>query len=593
MAIPKLSEAILRRHASAKSWERGEAYYRAGAVVNLTQRGTTLQAAVEGNEAEPYRVRLSFDDGGLTAAQCSCAYSFEGWCKHIAATLLVCLHQPERIAERPTLEQLLDRLDSLQTRRLVQDLVAEQPHLIETIDRYLSQMTEPTLPQQSSQAPRHTTVDPAPFGREVRHILRTAVNAWESGWDENSLTEDLQVLIDKAQDFTEHGDGRNALVVLEAITSACVDTWEEVADYGAESHDVVEALDKACTEAILSTELTPAETAALQEHLEGWQDGLDGTFAMSLEALRQGWDYPPLRQVLQGRITELGAWDREAPDYAGELALIRLRILDRQGRHQEYLHLAQAEGQTEHYLTMLVRLGQVEAAMEAAKTRMVSLEQAFALTRVLREQGALAQALAIAQAGLNLPGHDHLKYELAAWTSDLAAGLGDRPAALAARITAFKANPSGGDYQRAQELAGEAWPTVRADLLQTLHNHRAWGSEQAKVDIFLQEGLIDSAITAVKDLGYYQSELVKRVMEAAMAQYPDWVIENARQRAEEIMDAGKANAYHHAIDWLRKARAAYLASERQSAWSAYRAQLMQTHGRKYKLMGMLKQRDLA
>jgi uncharacterized Zn finger protein len=196
----------------------------------------------------------------------------------------------------------------------------------------------------------------------------------------------------------------------------------------------------------------------------------------------------------------------------------------------------------------------VEAAMEAAKTRMVSLEQAFALARVLREQGALAQALAIAQAGLNLPGHDHLKYELAAWTSDLAAGLGDRPAALAARITAFKANPSGGDYQRAQELAGEAWPTVRADLLQTLHNHRAWGSEQAKVDIFLQEGLIDSAITAVKDLGYYQSELVKRVMEAAMAQYPDWVIENARQRAEEIMDAGKANAYHHAIDWLRVER---------------------------------------
>jgi len=37
----------------------------------------------------------------------------------------------------------------------------------------------------------------------------------------------------------------------------------------------------------------------------------------------------------------------------------------------------------------------------------------------------------------------------------------------------------------------------------------------------------------------------------------------------------------------------YLASERQSEWSAYRAKLMQTHGRKYKLMGMLEQRDLA
>ena len=77
-----------------------------------------------------------------------------------------------------------------------------------------------------------------------------------------------------------------------------------------------------------------------------------------------------------------------------------------------------------------------------------------------------------------------------------------------------------------------------------------------------------------------------------MEDHADWVINNARRRAEEIMDAGKANAYHHAVDWLSKARAAYLASRRQSTWSAYRAELIEKHGRKYKLMGMLKHRDL-
>ena len=356
---------------------------------------------------------------------------------------------------------------------------------------------------------------------------------------------------------------------------------------------MVASLDKAWTEAILSADLTPMEKTHLQENMEGWQDGLDGTFAMSLEALRQGWNYPPLQQVLQGHITELGAWDSEAPDYAGELALIRLKILDRQARHQEYLHLAQAEGQNEQYLTMLGRLGQVEAAMGAAKTRMSSLQEAFALAQVLREQGALEQALDIAGTGLNLSGPAHLQYDLAAWASDLAEGLGDRPSALSARINGFKASPSFGDYQKAEELAGEDWSTVRADLLETLRNRRAWGTERAKVEIFLHEGLIDSAITTVKDLGYYQSDLVQRVMDAAMIQRPDWVIENACHRAEEIMNAGKANAYHHAIEWLRKARAAYLASERQSEWSTYRTKLMQIHGRKYKLMGMLKQPDLA
>ena len=54
-----------------------------------------------------------------------------------------------------------------------------------------------------------------------------------------------------------------------------------------------------------------------------------------------------------------------------------------------------------------------------------------------------------------------------------------------------------------------------------------------------------------------------------------WVINNARRRAEEIIDAGKAKAYHHAADWLKKMRAAYLASERQAQWSAYRARLME------------------
>jgi uncharacterized Zn finger protein len=58
------------------------------------------------------------------------------------------------------------------------------------------------------------------------------------------------------------------------------------------------------------------------------------------------------------------------------------------------------------------------------------------------------------------------------------------------------------------------------------------------------------------------------------------------------MDEGKADRYYYAVEWLKKARAAYLQAGRHLEWSTYRAKLMQTHARKYKLMGMLKQRDL-
>jgi uncharacterized Zn finger protein len=257
------------------------------------------------------------------------------------------------------------------------------------------------------------------------------------------------------------------------------------------------------------------------------------------------------------------------------------------------LHLAEAESQSEPYLTMLARLGRVEDAMKAAKTHLDSLETAFALARILREKEALAPALAIAQTGLNLPGQPHRQYELAVWTSELAEGLGDSQTALAARIAAFKAQPSLGDYQKSLELAGADGATMRVELLQILRQHQGWDSHPAKVDIFLQEGLLDDAIAVVKDLSYYQAELVKRVMAAALNHRPDWVIENAVHRAEEIMDAAKANAYYHAVEWLQQARAAYLASGQPAAWQAYRTRLMALHARKYKLMGMLKQRDLA
>lgn len=593
MSIPRLSETTLRRQATTQSFERGEDYYQSGAVGRLQQRGNTLQAEVEGSEVEPYTVCLTFGDSGVTDADCSCSYDYGGWCKHIVATALACLREPESIEERPTLEALLEHLDLPQTRDLVQELIAEQPRLMEIVDDYVQRLAKPTPSPQPAAPQRRTQVDPASYRRAVQQILRGAVRDWESGQDDNSIQYDLQALIDKAQDFTEHGDGPNALVALEAITRACVDYWDEVAEYGAESNDVVAALDQAWTEAILSTEWAAKEKTALQQRLTDWQDELGGSFAMSLEALRQGWDDPPLQRVLQGHITELGAWDREAPDYADDLARIRLKILDRQQRHQEYLHLAEAESQSEPYLTMLARLGRVEDAMKAAEIHLDSLETAFALARALREKEALAPALAIAQTGLGLPGQPHRQYELAMWTSELAEGLGDSQKALAARIAAFKGQPSLGDYQKVLELAGATGPTVRTELLQLLRHHQGWDSASAKVDIFLQEELLDDAIAAVKDLGYYQADLVKRVMAATLNDRPDWVRENATRRAEEIMDAGRANAYHHAVEWLQQARAAYLTSGQQTAWQAYRTRLMQVHARKYKLMGMLKQRDMA
>ncbi|WP_445240340.1 SWIM zinc finger family protein [Microcoleus vaginatus] len=100
MPIPKLSETTIEHHTSAQSLKRGEAYYLAGNVIRAVRRGNMVQAVVEGSEVEPYRVTLPFDDAGLASTLfCTCPYDNGGWCKHIVATLLLCLRQPEIIEQ--------------------------------------------------------------------------------------------------------------------------------------------------------------------------------------------------------------------------------------------------------------------------------------------------------------------------------------------------------------------------------------------------------------------------------------------------------------------------------------------------------------
>ncbi|ASC74119.1 hypothetical protein XM38_050940 [Halomicronema hongdechloris C2206] len=76
-------------------------------------------------------------------------------------------------------------------------------------------------------------------------------------------------------------------------------------------------------------------------------------------------------------------------------------------------------------------------------------------------------------------------------------------------------------------------------------------------------------------------------MAAALPTHPDWALENARRRAESIMDVGKAKYYHHAVDWLKRVKAAYEALNQPTEWSSYYHQLRITHGRKRKLMGLM------
>jgi len=593
---PNFDEAVIRQHAGPESYRRGQDYYEQGAVRNIVRRGQQLQAEVEGSQYEPYQVQITLDEGGIVDATCTCPYDWGGWCKHIVATALTCLHRPAAIVERPSVEDLLAGLNRQQLQALLLRLTEYQPTLADLIEAQVQsvagapQPSAPTGATTKESAPpqqRHTAVDASAYRRQVHTLLHSLdrLRASEAYWHVGSVVNQVRQVLQPAQDFLTAGDGRHALAILEAVTEEYVAEWTTLDDSDGEAGGFFAELGPLWAEAILTADLTADERRAWSKKLAKWQKelddyGLEETFAAAIEAAKQGWDYPPLQRVLQGDIIE-GAWEGQAPEYADDLIVARLKVLERQGRYQEYLHLAEAEVQTELYATMLVRLGRVPEAVSYGLQYFGLPEEALTLAKALRQQGALQEALHIAEHGLTFQGP---KAELAAWLSELALGLGETGRALAAAQIAFQETYTLAAYRRVQDLAGERWPAIKADLLAQLAKS---GHVASQVEIYLSEGMVNEAVQAIDAETYVGYDTLERVVEAAIQSHPDWVIRRCRQQAESIMDEGKSKYYHHAVRWLGKARAAYRAAGREAEWQAYLRELLTRHQRKYSLVPQL------
>lgn len=613
MAIPELSEAMIRAHTAPESFQRGWSYYKNGAVRDLTLRGNMLHANVEGSQNPAYRVQVTFDKGGVAAAKCSCPYDWGGWCKHIVAALLHSLHHSDEIVARPPLDEQLKALDRGQLQALLLALAARSPDLADTIERQLALLQIASAPSAQKSATRRSPIDTTAISKQVQYALRnTASSRYEYDYydeeDPGSETIDaLRPILDQARGFIDGGDALSALAILDAFTTSYLanggDLFEEIeemyGDFEGAPADFFGELAETWAEALLSADLSADERDEWGEKIAGWNDeiddlGGDSLFGVALIAAEQGWEYPPLQRVLAGEITPQGAWQGEPPDQADALALLRLKVLERQGRFQEYLYLAEAEGQLDRYVLMLAKMGQSDQALTEGIRCLANPDDILAVATVLRERGALEQALRLAEHGLAVPvPHSNSPYAispelqrapLASWVAELAAGMGLRERALQAAETALRIAPSLAAYRMVQEQAGDEWETRQRAILARLRNSNAVA---AKVDIFLHENMIDDAIAAVHDETDYS--VLERVMTAALPQRPDWVIEAASRQANRIMEAGKADRYVYAITWLTYVRNAYKAAGRADAWRAHVQSIRAQHGRKYKLMGMIDQ----
>jgi uncharacterized Zn finger protein len=584
-----LSEENIRARATAASWQRGVNYFESGAVFDAVWREGTFTAQVEGSAPEPYLVSVRLDEqGNIQEAFCSCPYEGSGDCKHIVAALLFFLHRPEEVRARPSLRTLLEGQSRDQLLALLHFLVEQHPELIDAIEDFVTSSAEEKPP---------VAVDVNRLQAQIRAKIvetgRYAYNAYARADDYwTPVSEALDPAIEQAGALLDQGEPRTALLLLEAATLAWIEGCRRLDPVFLEDSEDVEeenlsAFAEIWSEALLSADLSPEERREWERKLTSWKQTMIGgsVLEMPLTALRQGWDYPPLVAAMQGNFDERGAWEGEAPNFADDLAQVRLRILKARGRYEEAIHLAEAEGQIFTYLQLLIEAGRSEQAVQEAREILQDPQKVLELCKMLLERGETRLGFELAAHGLNV-GETYQRAALAEWLRNQAQGQGQSDLARQAAWRALEFHPTVENYTWLKSHLAAEWETARPQAMKILAERSSYAQDEV-IEIYLLEKMYPEAMALVEKRPW--SSKLEKVIQAVRAEFPDWAFHQCYQQAAQIMDSAKAFSYESAIDWLRLGRDILLQAGQAARWQSILDDLIEKHRRKSKLRPMLEE----
>lgn len=235
--LPRLTEAHVRGLASERSFERGEAYYRDGAVLEPVRQSLELRAQCEGSDYEPYRVGATLTRSGIAETSCTCPYAYGGICKHIVALLLTYVHEPRAFRSIPPLPVLLAGRSREELLALIDELVKYEPELLSLVE----------LSVATGQTAQGKTLDAAAYRRQARRALRHE--------SERAVEKELRALRELAARAAKAGDWLNAGAIYHAVLDEAVRGYD----------DIVQAVDEDGGVAIVIDELAMGLSQCLKQ----------------------------------------------------------------------------------------------------------------------------------------------------------------------------------------------------------------------------------------------------------------------------------------------------------------------------------------
>src|ERR1041384_5239912 len=224
--LPRLTESHIRDLASESSFERGQNYYRDGAVFGAVRQGMELRAQCEGSDYEPYQVSATLMESGIAETSCTCPYDYGGICKHIVALLLTYIKDPQSFRSIPPLTELLAERSREELTTLSGEMVKREPELLSLVE----------LSVAAEQARRGGTLDVEAYRRQARSALRRG--------SQRAVEKELRSLLDLAAHLDTAGNWLDAGAVYHAILDETVSGYEDVLWEMDEDGDIAAVIDE-------------------------------------------------------------------------------------------------------------------------------------------------------------------------------------------------------------------------------------------------------------------------------------------------------------------------------------------------------------
>jgi uncharacterized Zn finger protein len=557
--FPKLTEAQVRKLATPQSLERGQRYFKDGAIVEPLLQGNELRAECAGSDYKPYELSVAFEKKGVLEMDCTCPYDQGGACKHLVALLLTCIHKPQAIRR-------LDSLDKMLAERSKEELIAIIKQMVKR-DAKLLQVIELAAAAPKPGKPMNVTV--------YRNQARRAMNS-ESP---RMIERELKSLRETAARLAKAGDWLSAGAIYHAALDEAVSAYDEMVQEMDDDGDICIVMDNlaeglakclAQNQADSKTRWSWIETMLEAELRDVELGGIDLAPAAGEAVLKLANDeeWAQVEKRLRAEAQRGGEWKRET------LIGFLTEGLEKRKRTEDADELIRELGTPEQQAYLLISEGKIAEAMKMVKTIIAGKPGL-----VTRFADALLTADAKQEALALVMGHDSNHWQNRDWLAKYYRKHGTTQEAVEAQRKAFLASPTIVTFKSLREVSRKAgnWEQVRADALAELERKEQIGE---LIEIALDEKDVARALellSRVKISGWNSSDYKWEVAQAAEKEHPQAAIALYQELAERSIGNRTRGAYQQAADYLKRARKLVAKLDGEEQWKGYLQDLRVRH----------------